>query len=115
MKEIRTINGKFDARCKVCFGAVYRLWVTDEPPPAGCTEGHDQEPWKCGSIYNRLVSIVIRLDHMNGTLTEEQDYLVKMLGPKADEIMADIRANKWPPRYRSKPKEPDYSSNRVVQ
>lgn len=30
MKEIRTLNGKFDARCKVCFRAVYRLWVTDE-------------------------------------------------------------------------------------
>lgn len=115
MKEIRTINGKFDARCKVCFRAVYRLWVTDEAPPTGCTEGHDDEPWRCGSVYNSLVSIVIRLDHMDKPLVEEQEYLLKLLGPKAAEIMADIRAQRWPPRYQSRPKEPDYSITRNVQ
>lgn len=114
MKEIRTLNGKFDARCKTCLGAVYRLWVTDEQPPAGCTEGHDSEPWRCGTVYTRLVSVVIRLDHMDGTLTPDQEYLVKALGAKGEQIMADIRAQKWPPRYQSKPKEPDYSASRTA-
>ena len=115
MKEIRTLNGKFDARCKVCFRAVYRLWVTDETPPSGCDEGHDSEPWRCGAVYNSLVSIVIRLDHMDKTLTEDQEYLLALLGSKADEIMADIRAHRWPPRYQSKPKDADYSTGRTLQ
>lgn len=113
--EIRTIGGKHDARCKVCMKAVYRLWVTDEPPPAGCSEGHDAEPWRCGSVYMGLVSIVIRHDHMNKPLVPEQEYLLSLLGPKADEIMADIRAQVWPPRYQSKPREPDWSATRSVQ
>jgi hypothetical protein len=115
MKEIRTVNGKHDARCKTCLGAVYRLWVTDDAPPAGCCEGHDSEPWKCGHIYNRLVSVVIREDHIKKPLEPEQEYLLALLGPKAAEIMSDIRAQKWPPRYNSKPKEPDYSTLRSVQ
>lgn len=114
MKEVRTLNRKFDARCRICRAAVYQLWVTDEPPPAGCCEGRDQEPWRCGTVYTRLVSIVIKLDHMDGTLTPDQEYLLKLLGPKAEQIMTDIRAQKWPPRYTSEPKEPDYSTSRTA-
>ena len=114
MRELRTLNDKFDARCKVCMGAVYRLWVTDEAPPAGCAEGHDSEPWRCGTVYNRLVSIVIRLDHMDKTLEPEQEHLLAVLGVKGEQIMADIRAQKWPPRYNSRPKEPDYSTGRTT-
>jgi len=101
-----TLNGKFDARCRECLRAVYCLWVSDEPPPRGCSDGHDDEIWKCPTVYNALVAIVVRLDHRGGDLHPAQTYLLKRLGPKATEIMADIRAGKSPPNYRSK--EPRY-------
>ena len=113
MKEIRTLNGKFDARCKSCLKAVYRLWVTDEPPPAGCSEGHDDDISKCGSVYNSMVSVVIRQDHLKQPLVPEQEFLLQQLGSKADAMLAHIRAGGEPPSY--KPKEPNYSTSRTVQ
>lgn len=36
----RTLNGKFDAYCHVCWNPVYKLWVSDESPDHGvCPHG----------------------------------------------------------------------------
>ena len=32
LKPVRTLNGKFDAYCHVCWNPVYRLWVSDDAP-----------------------------------------------------------------------------------
>jgi hypothetical protein len=36
----RTLNGKFDAYCRVCWNAVYALWIDDEDPAGRCPFGH---------------------------------------------------------------------------
>jgi len=51
MKEIpnkQTLkgHGDYSAYCKVCWRAVYSLWVDDEPPPGTCLHGH-AEAHKC--------------------------------------------------------------------
>ena len=35
----KTLNGKFDAYCHVCWNAVYVLWVSDEDPAGECVNG----------------------------------------------------------------------------
>ena len=35
----RTLNGKFDARCRLCGEAIYVLWISDEDPEGRCVEG----------------------------------------------------------------------------
>lgn len=105
----KTLNGKYSSLCHTCGRIVYQLWVSDEPPPWGCSVGHDAEPWKCGTVYNALVSIVIGLDHMNRQPDERQRALLELLGEKRSaEMMAHIRAGKEPPGHR--PKEPDYDN-----
>jgi hypothetical protein len=106
MKEARTLNGLFDARCQHCLRAVYRL--CKERPPKGCAEGHDDDISKCGAVYNALVGIVIRQDHLKQPLVEEQTFLLAQLGPKADELLAHIRSGKEPPHHKSL--EPDYDA-----
>ena len=112
MKEIRTLNGKFDARCKRCFKAVYRFWVDDRPPPSGCTEGHDDEIAMCGAVWNALVSVVIAQDHLRRDLAPEEAFLLAELGDKANALMADIRAGKPAPNH--KPTEPRYDQTGAV-
>lgn len=36
----KTLNKKFDAYCRVCWNAVYVLWVDDEDPAGKCMRGH---------------------------------------------------------------------------
>ena len=36
----KTLNGKFDAHCRVCWEPVYVLWVSDEDPAGECMDGH---------------------------------------------------------------------------
>lgn len=35
----RTLNGRFDAYCHVCWCPVYAIWVSDEDPAGKCMEG----------------------------------------------------------------------------
>ena len=106
MKSGRTLNGKHDARCHHCLRHAYALWVSDEPPPTGCAEGQDADISKCGHVYAALVSVVIREDHLKKPLTPEQEYLIKLLGPKAGALLAPTRSGAIPPSH--KPKEPIY-------
>ena len=104
----KTLNGKFSSLCHTCGRIVYQLWVSDEAPPWGCTEGHDSEPWKCGAVYNTLVGIVIGQDHFSREPDERQRAVIQLIGEKrATEMMAGIRAGKSPPGHR--PKEPNYN------
>lgn len=112
MKEIRTINGKFDARCRLCSKAAFRLWIDDTPPPSGCGEGHDDDISKCGHVYNALVAIVIGLDYLKRELRPEEDFLLGQLGEAGERLMVDIRAGKEPPR--NEPREPRYDAPRGV-
>ena len=105
--RFKTLNGKHSALCHSCGRVAYPLWISDEPPPLGCSEGHDDEIWKCGTVYTAVVAIVIGLDHMNREPDERQRSLLDLLGKdRADAMMAYIRSGKMPPSYR--PKEPDY-------
>ncbi len=45
-KPLTTLNGKYDSRCIVCLEPCYRLWIGDDPPPAGCMCGHTDKT-KC--------------------------------------------------------------------
>jgi hypothetical protein len=40
LKPVKTLNGKFDARCHVCWNAVYVLWIDDQDPAGKCPFGH---------------------------------------------------------------------------
>lgn len=106
----QTITGKFDARCQHCLRAVYRLWIADTPPPTGCSDGYDHDISKCSTVYNALVSIVIRQDHLLKPLTPEQDYILNLLGAKAAPILSHIRSGAEPPHH--KLREPDYNARR---
>ena len=92
-----TLNGKFDARCVSCGCAPYVLWISDEPPPPGCAEGHDADISRCGWVYNRLVSLVIRQDCLKQPLAPQHEDILRRLGPKAEPILARIRAGAMPP------------------
>jgi hypothetical protein len=35
----KTLNGKFDAYCHVCWQAIYGLWIDDVDPAGACIEG----------------------------------------------------------------------------
>lgn len=45
LPERRTLNGKFDGYCHVCWNAVYVLWVSGDDPNGecmyGCKAAHD--------------------------------------------------------------------------
>lgn len=108
LPEIRTLNGKYDARCRLCLRAAWRMWMADEPHGGGCVEGQDDDISRCGAVYNALVSIVIREDHLKKPLDPLQTYILNLLGPKAAVMLANIRAGKAPPNHR--PKEPRYDA-----
>jgi hypothetical protein len=40
LKPLKTLNQKFDARCHVCWNAVYTLWIDDCDPQGKCPLGH---------------------------------------------------------------------------
>ena len=40
LKLLKTLNRKFDARCHVCWNAVYTLWIDDCDPAGKCPLGH---------------------------------------------------------------------------
>lgn len=105
MADGKTLSGKFSSICRVCLCEPYCLWVDKSPPPNTCGEGHDDEPWKCGFVYNRLVAIVVNADHGNPPreVPAQHQHLLDILGPKADEIMAHIRSGGSPPHHRPKP------------
>lgn len=105
-RHFKTPNGKHSSLCHSCGRIVYNLWVTDEPPPLGCCEGHDAQIWKCGTVYNACVSIVIRLDHLKKPLVESQQELLRVLGSHGDKLLAHIRSGALPPGH--EPKEPTY-------
>lgn len=113
----RTINGKFDARCVVCGMAVYRLWVDSEPPPPGCSDGLDSEPWRCSAVYNRLVSIVIAQDHLKKPIGEASERLLQTLGVKGEELLAHIRSGSspesWEKLHGKRRFPPEYSDVRM--
>jgi hypothetical protein len=110
--RFRTLNGKYSSVCGSCLRIVYNLWVSDEPPPAGCCEGHDDAIWKCGTVYNALVAMVIGIDHFNRAPDDRQEALLKMLGEKrVAEMFAHIRSGKEPPSYR--PREPSYERAQI--
>jgi len=105
--RFKTLNGKYSSLCHSCGRIVYNMWISDEAPPLGCSEGHDDAIWKCGAVYTALVAIVIGIDHFNRAPDERQESLLAMLGEKrAAKMMANIRAGKAPPNH--KPKEPSY-------
>lgn len=106
MKDIKTLNGKFDARCRRCLMVVYRGWIDDRPPPVGCAEGEDADISQCGAVYNALVSVVIGQDHVKRELIDREIFLLAELGERGTALMADIRAHK--PIKNRKPKEPIY-------
>lgn len=39
LKPMRSLSGH-DARCHVCWNAVWRLWIEDEDPAGKCPWGH---------------------------------------------------------------------------
>ena|SRR5581483_7254489 len=40
LRPAKTLNGKFDAHCRVCWNAVYVLWVGEDDPAGECPFGH---------------------------------------------------------------------------
>jgi len=40
LKPLKTLNRKFDARCHVCWNAVYMLWIDEQDPAGKCPLGH---------------------------------------------------------------------------
>jgi hypothetical protein len=101
--RFKTPNGKYSSLCSSCLRIVYNMWLSDDPPPMGCQAGHDAEIWKCPTVYNALVAIVIGLDHSNRKPDERQQWLLDQLGTeRAEQMMAHIRSGKEPPTYRMK-------------
>lgn len=42
LPEQKTLNGKFDAYCRVCWNPVYAFWVSDEDHGGKCHSGHNR-------------------------------------------------------------------------
>ena len=110
--RFKTLNGKYSSLCHSCGRIVYNLWISDEAPPLGCCEGHDNAIWKCGTVYNALVIIVIGIDNFNRAPDKRQEELLTLLGKKrVAKMMAHIRSGKEPPHY--KPTDPSYDAGFV--
>jgi hypothetical protein len=102
-----------DPHCGLCALRVYGLWVAEEPPPLGCSDGLDATPWRCGHVLNAVAMSVIRTDYLNGELQPHHEHIRHLIGPERfAEISAHVRAHKKPPKA-GKRIEPDY--NRTVQ
>jgi hypothetical protein len=52
LKSVKTLNGKFDARCHVCWNAVYVLWIDEQDPAGKCPLGHIAAH-RCPDAMNR--------------------------------------------------------------
>lgn len=104
-----TLNGKFDPHCGLCGARVYGLWMSDEPPPAGCTDGRDDAPWTCGHVLATLTMAVMRLDYLGAKLLPHHQQAIAVVGEqRAAEIMAHVREHRKAPTA-GKPKEPNYA------
>ena len=40
LKPVKTLSGLHDARCHVCWNAVYVLWIDKSDPAGKCPLGH---------------------------------------------------------------------------
>ena len=49
-------HGDYSAYCKVCWRAVYSLWVDDDPPDGACLHGH-AEAHECPDAVGVATSI----------------------------------------------------------
>lgn len=108
--KLTTLNGKFDSRCALCGRAVYSLWVSDERPPVGCSDGHDATPWTCSHVLGTLTMAVMRLDYLHADLLPHHQQAIEIVGKqRAGEIMAHIRKHHRAPGG-SQPREPNYDA-----
>lgn len=113
-RHATTLNGKHDSRCGLCGLSVYCLWVSDESPPSGCSDGLDQTPWRCSHVLSSLTMAVARIDHMGGELLPHHKQIIALVGKeRADEIMAHVREHRRPPKA-GKMQGPDYSTIRPL-
>lgn len=53
LPPLRTLNGKFDAYCHVCWNPVYRLWVSDESPDHNTCQMGDYTARTCPDALAR--------------------------------------------------------------
>lgn len=51
LQPVKTLSG-FDARCHVCWNAVYVLWIDDTDPAGKCPLGH-KAAHQCPDAMNR--------------------------------------------------------------
>lgn len=50
----RTLTGKFDAYCRICWNPVYVLWIDDDDDPRGrCAFGDHKKATDCPDAMNR--------------------------------------------------------------
>jgi hypothetical protein len=52
LKPMKTLNGKYDARCHVCWNPVFVLWVDEQDPAGKCPFGHTKAT-DCPDAMNR--------------------------------------------------------------
>ena len=60
-------------RCALCTLPVYSIWVSEEPPPTGCSNGLDAAPWTCGHVLNSILMGVVRIGDPKQTLQRCQE------------------------------------------
>lgn len=95
-------------RCGLCSLSVYGLWVSEESPPVGCSDGLDDAPWTCSHVLASITLGVARVDHMGGDWLPHHDIIRKVIGNKRfDEIVAYARAHHAAPKA-GKRREPTY-------
>ena len=99
MSPLATTLHGHDPHCGRCGLRVYGLWVAVKPPPAGCSDGHDDAPWTCAHVLGSLAMAVIRLDHFDGRLLPHHEVLIRLDG--ADQwlgIQEHVRSHRAPPK-----------------
>ncbi len=95
-------------KCSLCSLAVYNLWVSEEPPPTGCTDGLDATPWLCSHLLNSITMGVMRVDHMGGEWLPHHRQIERLIGPERfAAIVEHCRREKGPPKA-GKRREPNY-------
>lgn len=103
-----TMHGH-STRCGLCSLAVYGLWVSEEAPPVGCSDGLDAAPWTCSHVLNSIAMGVIRVDHMGGELLPHHRLIEKLIGAQRfAAIIEHVRREHGPPKA-GKLRPADYS------